>query len=174
MGLMDEVNHHILQSMADFHVPYVELCENVDVSMANPRLFSKYILPAYQDYAEILHAQGKKLGAHLDGNLQGLVPLIAESGLDVCESFTPAPQTACAFEDAWQSWQNGPLIWGSIPSCFLEERTSDEDFHRRVDELLALIGTPPVILGIADAVMPDNQIDRLNWLVERIEAHTLD
>ena len=173
MQLMEEVNRHILQSLADFHVPYVELCENVDVSMANPRLFSKYILPAYQGYSEILHEQGKKLGAHLDGNLHGLVSLIAESGLDVCESFTPAPQTACAFEDAWKNWQNGPLIWGSIPSCFLEERTSVEDFHSRMDELLALIGTRPVILGIADAVMPDNQIERLNWLVDRIEAHTL-
>lgn len=171
MGMMDEVNRHTLQSMADFQIPYVELCENVDVSMANPRLFSKYILPAYQGYAEILHKQGKKLGAHLDGNLQGLVPLIAESGLDICESFTPAPQTACAFEDAWRCWQNGPLIWGGIPSCFLEARTSPDVFHIRVDEMLALIGTRPVILGIADAVMPDNQIDRLNWLVERIEDH---
>jgi len=37
--------------------------------------------------------------------------------------------------------------------------------------MLALIGARPVILGIADAVMPDNLIDRLAWLVERVEAH---
>jgi hypothetical protein len=174
MALMDEVNSHTLQCLNDFQVPYIEFCENVDVSMANPRLFSQYLLPAYQRYAEILHSQGKKFGAHLDGNLQGLVPLIAESGLDVCESFTPAPQTACALEDAWHGWQNGPLIWGGIPSCFLEERTSEAEFHSRVDETLALIGNRPVVLGIADAVMPDNQISRLNWLVERIEDFKLN
>jgi hypothetical protein len=100
--------------------------------------------------------------------------LISESGLDVCESFTPAPQTACTFEDAWRCWQKGPLIWGGIPSCFLEERTRPEVFHNRVNEMLELIGDRPVILGIADAVMPDNQIDRLNWLVECIEEHQLD
>ncbi len=102
------------------------------------------------------------------------MPLLAESGLDVCESFTPAPQTACTFEEAWQSWQSGPLVWGGIPSCFLEARQSEEDFHNRVDKLLALIGSRPVILGIADAVMPDNLIDRLAWLVERVEDHKLD
>ena len=174
MGLLDEVNRHMLARLADFDVPYIEFCENVDASMANPRLFSKYLLPTYQGYAAILHAQDKKLGAHLDGNLKGLAPLIAESGLDVCESFTPAPQTACTFEEAWQFWQHGPLIWGGIPSCYLEARVSEEDFHSRVDELLALVGSRPVILGIADAVMPDNLAERLGWLVERVEAHRLD
>jgi hypothetical protein len=77
-------------------------------------------------------------------------------------------------EDAWHGWQNGPLIWGGIPSCFLEERTSEAEFHSRVDETLALIGNRPVVLGIADAVMPDNQISRLNWLVERIEDFKLN
>jgi len=173
LGLMDEVNCHILNSLADFRAPYVELCENIDVSMANPRLFKKYLLPAYQTYAGIAHTQGKKLGAHTDGNLKGLAPLLADCGLDVCESFTPAPLTACTFEEAWQSWQNGPLIWGGIPSYYLEERVSEEAFHRRVEEMLELIGTRPLILGIADAVMPDNLIERLAWLVARVEAHSI-
>jgi hypothetical protein len=173
-NLLDEVNCSILKSLADFNVPYIEFCENVDVSMANPGLFKKYILPAYQSYSAILHSQNKMLGAHTDGNLKGLLPLLSESGLDVCESFTPAPMTACTFEEAWQSWQNGPLLWGGIPSCYLEARFSEENFHKRVDEMLALIGSKPVILGIADAVMPDNLIDRLAWLVERVESYQLD
>ncbi len=39
MELMDEVNRYILNSLADFEVPYIEFCENVDASMANPLLF---------------------------------------------------------------------------------------------------------------------------------------
>ena len=169
LKIMGDVNCCILNRLGDFQAPYIEFCENIDASMANPGLFKKYILPAYQSYADILHAQGKKLGAHTDGNLKGLVALLAESGLDVCESFTPAPLTACTFEEAWQGWQNGPLLWGGIPSYYLEARISEDAFHNRVDELLGLIGNRPVILGIADAVMPDNLIDRLTWLVERVE-----
>jgi hypothetical protein len=173
LGLFDELNCKILHNLRNFDVPYVEFCENIDASMANPRLFRKYIQPAYQSYASILHSQGKKLGIHGDGNLKGLVAPLAESGLDVCESFTPAPLTACSFEEAWKTWQNGPLLWGGIPSYYLEARVSEEEFHRRVDEMLELIGSRPVILGIADAVMPDNLIERLPWLVERVKAFSL-
>jgi hypothetical protein len=168
--LMDEVNRNILENLAEFNIPYVEFCENLDVSMANPKLFLKYLLPVYQSYAEILHHQGKLLGAHLDGNLNGLEYLLAESELDVCESFTPAPMTACIFENAWNAWRKGPLIWGGIPSHFLESSTEENIFHQQVYKLLALIGSSPIILGIADAVMPDNQIDRLIWLVQIIEG----
>ena len=170
LRLIDEVNRHILRSLDGFDVPYIEFCENVDASMANPRLFRQYLLPAYQAYAEIMHARGKKLGIHGDGNLKGLVQLLAESGLDVCESFTPSPLTACTFEEAWQGWQNGPLIWGGIPSYYLEARISEAAFHQRVEEMLELIGSHPIILGIADAVMPDNLVERLTWLVERLQA----
>jgi hypothetical protein len=174
LNLLGEVNCSILKSLANFNVPYIEFCENIDVSMANPGLFKKYILPAYQSYADILHSQDKKLGAHTDGNLKGLVPLLAESGLDVCESFTPAPLTTCTFEEAWQGWSSGPLLWGGIPSCYLEARYSEEEFHERVNEILALVGSKPVVLGIADAVMPDNMIGRLTWLVERVESFQLN
>jgi hypothetical protein len=173
LSLMHEVNCNILNNLVDFEVPYIEFCENIDSSMANPGLFKKYLLQAYQSYSAILHTQGKKLGAHTDGNLKGLVSLLVESGLDVCESFTPAPLTGVTFEEAWQDWKNGPLIWGGIPSCYLEARLSEEDFHHRVDEMLALISSRPVILGIADAFMPDNLIERLTWLVERVETHIL-
>jgi len=43
LKLMDEVNRHIVYSLADFQVPYIEFCENLDASMANPRLFIKYV-----------------------------------------------------------------------------------------------------------------------------------
>ncbi len=35
---------------------------------------------------------------------------LAECGLDVCESFSPDPLTECTFEEAWQAWQDGPII----------------------------------------------------------------
>src|SRR5512146_1643497 len=58
LRLLDEINCHTLRSLDSFAVPYIEFCENVDASMTNPRLFRNYLLPAYQAYADILHAQG--------------------------------------------------------------------------------------------------------------------
>jgi hypothetical protein len=171
LALLDEQMADTLGQLADFQVPYVEFCDNIEASMTNPRLFSQRLLPAYQRYAEILHAQDKKMGSHTDGNLKGLVPLLAECGLDVCESFTPAPLTACTFEEAWWAWPNGPLIWGGIPSILLEAWVSETLLHQHVKAMLNLIGNRPIILGVSDAVMPDNLIERVVWIANTIERY---
>jgi hypothetical protein len=98
-----------------------------------------------------------------------LLGLLAECGLDVCESFTPAPITGCAFEDAWHAWKDSPLIWGGIPSYYLEPRVPKEAFKGYVEKILGYASQRPIILGIGDAVMADDQVERLAWIVERVE-----
>lgn len=163
----------MLENLSGFAVPYIEFGDNLEGSMTNPRLFQKYLIPCYQRYSEILHSQGKKLGSHTDGNLKKLVSLLSESGLDVCESFTPAPITECTFEEAWTAWEKGPLIWGGIPSYFLEAHVPEDEFQKRIESILVLVRNRPIILGIGDAVMCDNDIDRLKWIAQRIEEFVI-
>ena len=160
----------ILERLSGLDAPYVEFIDNLDGVMTNPPLFQKYLVPCYQRYADILHRQGKQLGSHTDGNLKTLVQLLPGSGLDVCESFTPAPVTDCTFEEAWQAWENGPLIWGGIPSYFLEARLPEPEFKERMERLLELVQDRPIILGIADALMSDNEVERVRWIAGRVEA----
>jgi len=170
--LLKIVDHQIvdmLEHLSEFPVPYVEFGDNLECSMTNPRLFQKYLIPTYQRYSEILHRQGKKLGSHTDGNLKKLVTLLPESGLDVCESFTPAPITECTFEEAWANDYKGPLIWGGIPSYYLETRVPEEEFQKHIETLLELIRGRPIILGIGDAVMSNNEIERVRWIARRVE-----
>ena len=109
--------------------------------MTNPRLFREFCLPAYQRYVELLHGQGRTVGSHTDGDVRPLLALLKESGLDVCESFSPWPLTSCRFEEAWAAWHGGPLIWGGIPSPLLEEdRTDEETFRSAIDRLLDTVG----------------------------------
>jgi hypothetical protein len=168
LDLLDELTMQQLHHLADLEVPYIEFNDNIEGSMTNPRLFRKYCLPAYQRYADILHTQGKLMGAHTDGNLKPLVGLIRDCGLDVCESFTPHPLTPLTFEDAWQAWANGPIIWGGIPSYYLEERASQAELEEYVERMLAVVGDGRIILGVVDAVMADNDIERLRWIAQRI------
>ena len=158
----------MLEHLSGFAVPYVEFCDNLEGSMTNPRLFKKYLIPYYQRYSETLHRQGKKLGSHTDGDLKKLVALLSESGLDVCESFTPAPITDCTFEEAWATWGKGPLIWGGIPSYYLEAQVPEEEFQKYIESLLMLVQDRPVILGIGDAVMCNNDIERVHWIAQRL------
>jgi len=173
MAVLDQLLTEILRRLAKLPVLYVEFADNLDGVMTNPRLFEEYCLPYYQRYAEILHGQGKKVGSHTDGNLRPLLSLLAESGLDVCESFSPAPLTECTFEEAWNAWQNGPIIWGGIPSSILEERTSESEFRDYIERLLETIGGGPIILGVGDMVMGNSLIKRVRYIADRVEDHVV-
>jgi len=174
MKLLHQVMLEDLEQVAAFDWPYVQFDDNLDGFITNPQLFEKYCLPYYQQYADILHGQGKKVGSHTDGDLKRLMPLLAECGLDVAESFSPSPLTSCTFDDAWDAWkESGPIIWGGIPSPLLEDHTPEEDLRAYIDHVLQTVADSPIILGIGDMVMPNNSIDRVRYIAERVEEHTL-
>jgi hypothetical protein len=170
MNLLDQVMVDDLCQLDGYSGIYVQFDDNLDGVITNPRLFEKHCLPQYQRYTEILHGQGKKVGSHTDGNLKRLLPLLAESGLDVCESFSPAPLTECAFEDAYEAWkETGPIIWGGIPSPLLEPDIPEADLTDHLDRLFLAARQVPMILGIGDLVMPNNLIERVRMIAERVE-----
>ena len=173
LHLLDLQLMEIFRQMADLPSIYVEFGDNLDGTMTNPKLFKEYSLPYYQKYADILHGQGKKVGSHTDGNVKPLLSLLAQSGLDVCESFSPAPLTECTFEEAWETWRHGPLIWGGVPSPILEKRTSESEFRDYIHRLLEIIGNRNIILGVGDMVLGNNLIERVEYLAKEVEHHRL-
>ena len=88
-SLLDQVMQADIRAVLEFDWPYIQFDDNLDGMITNPRLFQKYCLGAYQAYVEALHAQGKNVGSHTDGNLKRLVGLLPETELDVFESFSP-------------------------------------------------------------------------------------
>ena len=171
--ILDEQYTEIVHRVSELPVIYVEIPDNLDGMMTNPRLFEKYSLPYYQKYTAILHDQGKKVGCHTDGNIQALLGLLAQSGLDVCESFSPYPLTECTFEEAWEEWRDGPLIWGGIPSPILEARTPEDEFREYVHRLLQTIGNKLIILGVGDMVLGNNLIERVEYIAAEVEKHNV-
>jgi len=170
LALVDEKFTASLHVLAECPALYVECPDNLHGLMTTPKLFAEYCLPYYQRYAEILHGQGKKFGSHTDGEVKPLLGLLAESGLDVCESFSPDPLTQCTFEEAWNAWREGPIIWGGIPSPILEERTREDEFRDYVERVLQTMGDGRIILGVGDMVMGNNSIERVRYIAERIEG----
>ncbi|MEE4600035.1 MAG: uroporphyrinogen decarboxylase family protein [Desulfobacteraceae bacterium] len=173
LHLLDLQLMEILRQMADLPSIYVEFGDNLDGTMTNPKLFKEYSLPYYQKYTDILHGQGKKVGSHTDGNVKPLLSLLAQSGLDVCESFSPAPLTECTFEEAWETWRHGPLIWGGVPSPILEKRTSESEFRDYIHRLLEIIENRNIILGVGDMVLGNNLIERVEYIAKEVEHHRL-
>ncbi len=168
---LDEQLREILARLAALEVPYVEFPDNLHGAMTNPKLFGRYCLEPYRRYTEVLHRQGKRVGSHTDGDIGVLLGLLRESGLDVCESISPFPLTSMTFDEVWQAWRGGPLIWGGIPSPILEARTPQADFEAWVEALFETIGAEPIILGVGDMVMGNCLIERVEAIARRLEAH---
>jgi len=170
LGLLDEQLTGILEKLEPLRAPYVEFPDNLHGMMTNPRLFQRYCLPQLQHYTGLLHAQGKKAGSHTDGDVKPLLKLLASSGLDVCESVSPAPLTPATIEQIWEAWQAGPVIWGGIPTPILEERTPEAEFRAYIERVLDLVGQGPVILGLVDLFMRHNSIERVKYIAARLRV----
>jgi uroporphyrinogen-III decarboxylase len=158
LKLLDEQMVLVLGGLAGSKLDIIEFNDNLEGQMTNPKLFREYSLPAYQRYADLVHGLGIKIGSHTDGNLKSLLGLLKESGLDVCESISPAPLTPYTFDEVWSAWENGPIIWGAIPSPILEERTPEGEFQETIEHMLETINQPRIILGVADMMLPINDI----------------
>ena len=65
------------------------------------------------------------------------------------------------------------MIWGGIPSPILEKRTSDREFKEYVQELLTTVGDDAIIIGVGDMVLGNNLIERVQYIAEQVEKHTL-
>ena len=161
-----------IECLVDLDVPYVEFPDNLHGLMTNPKLFREYCLPAYQNYTDILHRQGKQVGSHTDGDIRSLLGLLVESGLDVCESVSPAPLTSFNFQQVNQAWRGQPLLWGGLPTPLLEPHTSESDFQTYLDGLLAAIDQP-IILGLVDLFLRHNSIERVKTIARRLEDFDL-
>jgi len=81
-----------------------------------PRQWEKYCLPFFQKYTHIFHKKGKIIShhAHAD-NLKAVKHLIAKSGFDVIEAFTPPPVGNLSIAEAREAWGDDIIIWVNFP-----------------------------------------------------------
>jgi hypothetical protein len=130
--------------------------------MTTPRLFKHYCLPHLQATSEKVHAAGKVLGSHMDGDMRSLAKLVPDTGVDIVESFSPAPLTSFSFREAWDIWNKNVLIWGAIPSIIFEDEIPQNDFeHHILDTLATIMPDGLIILGIGDQAVKRTRVDRM-------------
>jgi hypothetical protein len=88
---------------------------NVCPEVVGLERFERYILPHYDEAAEVLHRYGKLLGVHFDANVQLLAPAIAGSKIDYVEAFTPSPGSDMTLREAREIWPD-KILWINFPS----------------------------------------------------------
>jgi hypothetical protein len=156
--------------MANSPALFINHGTHYDSQMTPPPIFRKYITPYYQELSALLHARGKILAYHGDSDNRLLVPLIPEAGFDLAECFTTWPMGKLTVKEAYHAWApTRTIIWGGIPSVLFGPSYSDQDFERYMDDLFKSIAPGDnFILGIADDLLPDHKIERVERVTQMV------
>jgi hypothetical protein len=135
-----------------------------------PRLFERYVLPYYQEFTARLHEHGKYVAMHADNDTSSILHYIEQAGWDVVECFVTAPMVPLTLEQARAAWGDQVIIWGGLPSTFLSPHVPLHELEDYVHYIFDTIAPGDAfILGVADNVMPDSDIERVARVTEIVQ-----
>ncbi len=171
--LMEAMDQKMMESMkivSRSPPDLVNIGDNIDGLMVNPDLFTRYCIPYYQKYSEILHSGGKIAQSHMDGRLKCLKEIMTETGLDVVQAFTPPPMGDLSIKEAREAWDEKLAIWVNIPEVifYREPHGVEEYIHSLLRQ-----GSPGrgLVFGITETVPPSRRDQSLEAVTRAVMKH---
>ena len=163
---MDKVLDIAIKSPADI----VFIGSNFDSQVTWPPFVGEHVVPNLAAAAEKVHAAGRFLLCHTDGENKGLLPHFIASKFDIADSICPAPMTSYTLKEIRDAFNGNHItIWGGVPSVsVLESSMSDYEFDAFIDDLFSTqIGQADhLILSIADTAPPAMKWSRLERIAK--------
>jgi len=145
---------------------------NYDAGVTHPPFFREHVLPWLRRFAGMLHARGKFLLTHTDGENTGLLDCYLDSEIDVADSICPTPMTKRTLQEVRDHFRGRISIMGGIPAiCLLKTSMSDDDFAAHLDGVFSDLGAGDhLILGISDTTQPAADFERIKMIGRRVRA----
>ena len=107
-----------------------------------------------------MHAAGVKCAVHLDGTVKGLLPKLVRSGFDAIEALTPKPAGDLDIEEIRDlAASDTVILWGGVPGVMFAPPYTWEQMEAHVRRLLDCWQGRPFVMGVADQVPPDGNIE---------------
>ena len=143
--------------------------DNVDNTSVSPDLYAKYSLPYYQRKCEFLHAANKTVLCHMDGRLQGLLPLVKETGIDVLDGITPEPMNDFTVDELAAALGEKQFAWAGVPSSMFSAAATQQDVVDYAKRLIDTLGDK-LILNVGDQLPPDADISLVEVVTEVVNS----
>ena len=159
----------VLDAVCTLAPPIVHFADNLSSdNMAG--LYDEYMASGHRKRIERFHEVGTKCAVHLDGVVRGLLPKLASVGFDAIEALTPQPGGDLPVEKMREIAQNDSVVfWGGVPGILFAPPYTWEDMEKHVYEVLEAWSGTRFILGVADQIPPDGDIQfcpKISDLVE--------
>jgi hypothetical protein len=162
---------HLLDQIALLPGDIVLSPDNLDGQYISPRMFARQLAPSYEHTVSILQPRGKRLVVHVGGPVRHLVRPLADAGIHGLEGISGPPQSNASLAEARQLAGPDFTLWGGVAQDYVQDAHDWGAFEaavRLAAQEAALDGR--MILGIADRVPVNAELDRLEALPELIHT----
>ena len=170
LAMMTEQEAHIVDAVCELAPPLVHFPDNLSSDNLTS-FYDQYMAPTHKSRVDRLHRAGVKCAVHLDGTVGGLLPKLVASGFDAVEALTPKPVgdlSAC--EMAEIAGSDTVILWGGVSGALFAPPHTWDDMKSHVEETLACWHDRPSVLGVADQVPPDGDIDFCRQIAEYVKS----
>ena len=161
----------IYRLLADSPITHANFGGNEVPEVMGVERYEEFCVPLFQECADVFGKKGKLLGSHLDGNNKPWAHLVADSGLDYIEAFTPHPDTDMTLAEALEAWPD-KVLWINFPSSL--HLADDETIRRTTRELIeaaeAADGANRLIVGITEDIPADRWQASLSAICDAING----
>lgn len=141
--------------------------DNLDGQYIAPRIFGEFLAQSYSATAASAHEAAKHLVVHIGGPGRRLAPLLTEAGVDAIQGISGPPQGDATLTEAREACGPEVVLWGGVPQDLLPEAREYEAFERAVRTAIDVATSDSrVIVGVADRVPPQAELERLKALVK--------
>lgn len=163
---MEAQEEPILDALCRAAPPLVHFPDNL-TSDSFTSLYDRHVAGRHRRRLEALHAADVTCAVHLDGTVRGLLPKLAAVGFDAVEALTPTP---CGDADAAEmralAGNPATVLWGGVPGAMFAPPYTWDRMERHVREVMSVWQNEPFVLGVADQVPPDGDIEFCRRIAE--------
>jgi hypothetical protein len=136
--------------------------DNLDGQYISPAAFARHLSESYRRTAEAAQAANKHTLVHAGGPVRHLLAPLAATGVDGVEGVAGPPQSDASLAEARALAGPDLTLWGGISQDLLLETYEQEAFEAAVRQAAReASGDPRTILGVADRVPVDADLERL-------------
>jgi len=172
LALFEEQEQPIIAAVCQAKLPLVHWPDNL-TSTQFTGLFDRYLAGPYHRRLEAMEPAGVASAVHLDGTVRGLLPKLAAVGLDAVEALTPGPVGDVALDEMRSVAGNGRVIlWGGLPGAMFVHPYVWDDMRIQLETLLREWEGGPFVVGVADQVPPNGDIDMCRRISDRVRQRS--
>lgn len=171
--LMSEQETPVIEEICKVKPAIVHFADNMSAdNMAG--LYEEYMAGTHERRIQAFHDHGIACAVHLDGTVRNLLGKVAAVGFDLVEALTPEPGGDLPVEQLRsEAGSDTVVLWGGVPGILFAPPYSWQDMENHVRKVLREWRGTRFVLGVADQIPPDGNIEFCPRIAELLDTEGL-